>query len=172
MTGRGLIATGDVGATGGRSAVPRHSLRSGSERSGFRPGWPEHCWAWGFTAAALRSRTAAPAIADRARAVLARTKRCQSASNPPSPARHAAPPRPRRCRPTPASSFTNAPAAASCCGRCREIAACSAPTARSRARHSKKAGLDLYSGPIVAACCWTASRQLSTSKPRDPTMPR
>ena len=43
-----------------------------------------------------------------------------------------------RCRPMPASSSTNAPAAALCCVRSRAIAACSARSARFPVRQSKR----------------------------------
>ena len=56
----------------------------------------------------------------------------------PSLAPPAARPRLKPCRSTPASFFTNAPGAASCCGRSPAIAACFARTARSPVRQFRK----------------------------------
>ena len=55
-----------------------------------------------------------------------------------SPARTAERAKPRSCRPTPASSFMCAPAAAQSCAQRRAIAACFAPMARYRARPCRR----------------------------------
>ena len=55
-----------------------------------------------------------------------------------SPVRTARPRRRKRCRPMPAGSFMNVPAAAPTCGQSREIAACSVPMARCRVRRFRR----------------------------------
>jgi hypothetical protein len=61
--------------------------------------------------------------------------------SPPSPARHAARRKPRRCRRTPASIFTNAPAAARCYVQSGAIAACSVPMEQFLARRCRHRGV-------------------------------